>query len=196
MELFVNDEKIEITLETEKTVGDVLRSFEEDCAKNNATTVNIVLDGNLVSAEDFDEICKKEFSETTKLELTVITQDEIKNSFKVLGDECKDLSEKLLEVPVNIQSGKDREVNGLIAKLADFVDKFCHTASLSALFPEIFKNISIDSKNLTEFFADFSQILGDFEQAISSKDTVLMGDLAEYEISPRLLAISNAVKEI
>ncbi len=44
-----------------------------------------------------------------------------------------------------------------------------------------------------EFFADFSPILIDFEQALQNNDTVLIGDLSEYEICPRLKAISEAL---
>ena len=61
---------------------------------------------------------------------------------------------------------------------------------------DIYQKINIDGKKINEFFQEFSQILNDFEQAIASKDTVLMGDLAEYEISPRLLAIAKTIEEL
>ena len=38
MEFYVNGTKIDVELENEKTIGDVLRGFEEECAKSNATT--------------------------------------------------------------------------------------------------------------------------------------------------------------
>ena len=83
----------------------------------------------------------------------------------------------------------------MIASLADLIDNICHTASLSALFPERFGNLKIDNKSFSEFFSEFSQIFKDFEQAISSGDTVLMGDLAEYEISPRLEQLADSLEE-
>ena len=95
-----------------------------------------------------------------------------------------------------MQSGKDKEASTLITKLADLIEKFCHTATLSALFQDIYKKLTIDGKTINEFFQNFSGILNDFEQAIASKDTVLMGDLAEYEISPRLLLIAGTIKEL
>ncbi len=196
MELFVNGNKLDITLENEKTVGDVLKSFEEECAKNNATTIQIVLNGKKVEANDFDSICAQELSEKTKLELTVVSQDEIRDSLKTKAEESESLSEELLKLSAQLQGGKDKESSILISKLADFIDGFCRTASLSSLFPEFYQTISIDEKSLNDFFADFSPILNDFEQAIASKDVVLMGDLAEYEISPRLLMIANALKDL
>lgn len=196
MEFYVNGEKIDITLENEKTVGDVLKSFEEEFAKNNATTVKIIVDGKEIDASKFDEECKKPLEENTKLELSVVSQAEILDSFKELAKKCPKISEEMLSIPEKLQSGKDREVSSLITKLADFIDSFCHTVSLSALFPDSFKNIQIDGKTVKDFFTDFTQILSDFEQAISSKDTVSIGDLAEYEISPRLTAITESIKDL
>lgn len=196
MEFYVNNEKIDILLEDEKTIGDVLKAFEMECAKNNATTINITLNGKNIGADEFDSIFNEPIKDDTKLELVIITQDEIKSSFEAQIAECDSISAELLELPVRLQSGKDKEATDLIAKLADFIEKFCHTATLSALFEDIYKKLIIDGKKVNEFFQEFSEILNDFEQAIASKDTVLMGDLAEYEISPRLQAIAKTVKEL
>ena len=196
MELYVNNEKLDIVLENEKTVGDVLKSFEAECEKNNATTIHIVLNGKNIGADEFDSIFDEPLKDDTKLELVIISQAEIQNSFTAQLADCETISATLTELPVKLQSGKDKETTVLISQLADFIEKFCHTATLSALFPAIYEKLKIDGKSVNEFFQDFSQILGDFEQAIASKDTVLMGDLAEYEISPRLQAIARTIKEL
>ncbi|MBR1535743.1 MAG: hypothetical protein IJ630_02250 [Treponema sp.] len=196
MDFYVNNEKIDIVLESEKTVGDVLKSFEEECAKNKATTINIKLNGKNIGADEFDSIFTEPLKDDTRLELVIVTQDEIKSAFTAQLSECDSLSNELLELPVKLQSGKDKEATVLISKLADFIEKFCHTATLSALFEEIYSKLLIDGKSVNDFFQDFSEILNDFEGAIASKDTVLMGDLAEYEISPRLQAIATTIKEL
>ena len=105
-----------------------------------------------------------------------------------------DDSEELKQIPVKFQAGKDNEANSIITSLADLIDNICHTASLSALFPQKFEKIKIEGKTFVEFFADLSPVLKDFEQAIESKDTVLLGDLAEYEISPRLDSLADALE--
>lgn len=196
MEFFVNNEKLDIVLENERTVGDVLKSFEAECEKNNATTINITLNGKNIGADEFDSVFDEPLKDDTKLELVIITESEIKSSFGKQMSECESLSAELLELPVKLQGGKDREATGMISKLADFIEEFCHTATLSALFPAMYEKLCIDGKGINEFFQDFSQILNDFEQAIASKDTVLMGDLAEYEISPRLQSIAQTIKEL
>ena len=196
MDFFVNNEKLDIVLEDEKTVGDVLKSFETECAKNNATTINITLNGKNIGAQEFDSIFNEPLKEDTKLELVIISQAEIIDSFNNQLNDCDLLSKELQELPVKLQSGKDQEAGILITKFADFIEKFCHLATLSALFPEVYKKLNIDGKSINEFFQDFTQILNDFEQAIASKDTVLIGDLAEYELSPRLESITKTIREL
>ena len=51
MDLYINGQKLDITLEDEKTVGDVLRSFEKTAAQNKCATVGIQIDGKQVNAE-------------------------------------------------------------------------------------------------------------------------------------------------
>ena len=194
MELYVNDEKIDVELENEQTVGDVLKAFEAECAKTNATTVSICVDGKSVTAEEFDTVAARPLESDTKIALGVISQQAVEEAFKEQKNQCLKISEELKLLPAKFQSGKDREANCIITALADLIDSICHTASLSALFPQKFGTVTIDGKNFAGFFADFSPVLKDFEQAIDSKDTVLLGDLAEYEISPRLESLAAALE--
>ena len=194
MDFYVNGNKIDIQLENEKTVGDVLRAFEEECARNNATTVSIFVDSVQVRADTFDQAAQKELTENTKIELGIITKQEITDMFLQDAQTCRDVAAELEQVPVQLQSGKDRDAHLIISHLADLVDSICHTSSLSALFPETYSKVSIGGKKIADYFADLSAMLTEFEHALQSKDTVLVGDLAEYELSPRLIAFADAME--
>lgn len=196
MEFYVNGEKIDITLENEKTVSDVLKSFEEEAAKNDATTIGIKINGESVPAGDFEKVVGQELKNDTKIELNVLSKGNLLDRLatsKALFDE---LSTKMSDVPVALQSGKDKEANTMIAVLADAIDEFCHTATLCALFPELYNALVIDGKSITEFFEEFAPIVADFEQSLESKDTVTSGDLCEYEIAPRLTSIAASIGAI
>lgn len=193
MELFVNETKIDIQLEDEKTVGEVLTAFESELEKENATIININLDGKTIFPDEIDNILQKELEANTIIKLEVISQNQIEQSFSVQKELSSTLAEEIKTLSVKFISGKDKEANSIIAKLADLIDSLCHTASLSALFPQKFGNLRIEGKTFPEFFKDFSEILRDFENAFESKDTVLMGDLGEYEISPRLIQLANSL---
>ncbi|MCR5724683.1 MAG: hypothetical protein K6G80_06330 [Treponema sp.] len=194
MELYVNGNPVDIQLENEKTIGDVLRAFEEECAKINATTVSIFVDGKQIRADIFDETAKCPLEENTKIELGIISLQEINASFKENAKICRSVASELEQIPVQLQSGKDKDANLIISSLADLVDDICHTASLSALFPEAYNSFSINGKKIAEFFSDLSAMLTEFEHALQAKDTVLVGDLAEYELSPRLIAFADAAE--
>lgn len=196
MEFYVNGEKIDITLENEKTVSDVLKSFEEEAAKNDATTIGIKINGESVPAGDFEKVVGQELKNDTKIELNVLSKGNLLDRLATSKARFDELSTKMPDVPVALQSGKDKEANTMIAVLADAIDEFCHTATLCALFPELYNALVIDGKSITEFFEEFAPIVADFEQSLESKDTVTSGDLCEYEIAPRLTSIAASIGAI
>lgn len=195
MQLFINGQEADVTLENEKTIGDVLSSFEKTCEENNAAVTAIQVDGKNVTAEIFDEVAKAPLKKETTIHFDVVTREDILGSFKFLSEKFAELSQQMENIPAQLQMGKDAEAQKSIAVLADTVEHFCHTATLASLFPETISSIEIDGKKLMEFFSDFPPVLGEFEQALQSNDTVLIGDLAEYEICPRLSALAKALGE-
>lgn len=196
IEVYINGNKTEVQLESEQTIGDVLRSFELTCEQNEAAVIGIVVDGKQISAQDFDSEADKPLGENTKFEFSVITKTAIKDSFDNLSKCFDALSTKMENIPVDFQNGKATNVTASIKELADTIDDLCHIAALASLFPETFTNTTINGMNFNDFFHEFSPILLDYEQALQSNDTVLIGDLSEYEICPRLKAISEALKNI
>ena len=196
MEFYVNNEKIDVQLENEKTVGDVLKSFELTCEQNNAAVIGININNKTITADIFDEESKKELSDDTKIEFTIVTIDTIKDSFKSLAKLFDNLSGKMEEIPVLLQKGETKIATESITTLADSINHFCHLAALASLFPETFTKTTIDGMNFNDFFKEFSPILADFEQALQNNDTVMIGDLSEYEICPRLKSISESLKNM
>ena len=163
------------------------------CEENAAAVIGICVDGKTITAESFDEEADKALGKDTKFEFSVVTKDSIKQSFAELSKLFTELSQEMENVPLALQSGKNKEVSNSIKNVADSIDNFCHIATLASLFPQDFGTATIDGKQFSDFFKDFSPILADFEQALTNNDTVLIGDLSEYEICPRLKAISQAL---
>jgi hypothetical protein len=159
-------------------------------------TVGITIDGKKIDADSFDTAAAQVLAPETKIEMTVIAAAELQNSFKQLIGTFGTLAQKMKQVPVDLQSGKDAEAGKTVTELADRMDEFCHLTALSALFPDKYGTLKIDGKTVSEFFADFSGILSDFEKGLESSDTVMIGDLSEYEISPRLEAIVCALEAL
>lgn len=193
---YINGEEVQVQLEGESTIGDVLKSFEMTCEQNQAAVIGISVDGNSITAENFDKEAGKALGKDTKFEFSVVTKDSIKQSFTALAQLFSQLALQMEEVPAALQAGKNAEVSNSITKVADSIDNLCHVAVLASLFPDDFKETIVEGKKITEFFQEFSPILLDFEEALKNNDTVLIGDLSEYEICPRLKAISEALEKI
>lgn len=195
MELYINDEKVDVTLEDEKTVGDVLKGFEAECEENNAAVIGIAVDAEKVTAESFDDVAKNELKPNTKIEFSVITKQAIFDSFKRLSTLFSELAARMEELPTDLQLGREKEITTTIKNLADNIEEFCHIAALATLFDD-FSDILIENVPFKDFFAEFSPILKDFEDALKANDTVSVSDLAEYEICPRLQAISKTLENL
>lgn len=196
MILKVNGENVDITLENERTVGDFLKSFESEAAKNQATTTGIRLNGKEIPAEEIDGIMENELKDDTLIELDVVSKPTVIESFHKCASSFEEIDSKLSEISVLLQSGRDREASDTINSLATAMSDFVHVARMSVLFPELYEQISIDGMNLQAFFEEFSPILKDFEGAMESKDSVTVGDLSEYEISPRLKNVIQALQSL
>ena len=193
VEFYINGQNVDVQIEDEQTIGDVLKSFEQTCEENEAAVIGISVDGKQITAEIFDEEAAKSLGKNTKFEFSVVTKGSILESFQNLAVLFESLSEKMEEIPLAIQNGQNAEVTQSIKKLADNINEFSHVATLASLFPDTFTEIKINDMNFNDFFGDFSQILLDFEAALQNNDSVLVGDLCEYEICPRLKAISTAL---
>ncbi|MBO4387188.1 MAG: hypothetical protein J5817_09295 [Treponema sp.] len=193
MQLKVNGENVDITLEGEKTVGEVLKSFEAEASKNEATTTNIILNGKEIAADEFEKILGEPILDDTSIDLTVVSRTALVRNFKESGKKLEEMQAELGNVSTLLQSGKDAQVGKIITALADEISNFLHIARLSALFPEFYKGLEAGGKDIGQFLEDFMPFLKDFEEALGSKDTVTVGDIAEYEISPRLKQMAEAV---
>ncbi len=193
MQLKVNGENVDITLEGEKTVGEILKSFEAEASKNEATTTNIILNGKEIGADEFEKILGEPILDDTSIDLTVVSKTSLVRNCKESGKKLEERQARLGTVSTLLQSGKDAQVGTIITELADQISNFLHIARLSSLFPEFYKELQAGGKDIGQFLEDFMPFLKDFEEALGSKDTVTVGDIAEYEISPRLKQMAEAV---
>lgn len=189
MKIYINGQEADITLDTEQNLGDVLKSFEMECERNNATTINIVVNGQELLANEFDTIILKSIEEIETLELTTITENDVLASLQDIGERFCQIVDDLKMISVQFQNGHDKQAFATVTKLADNVDYFCKATALSSLFPERFVNMDVEGVKVQDFFADFSSVLAEFEEAFKNSDSIMLGDLAEYEITPRIESI-------
>jgi hypothetical protein len=91
----------------------------------------------------------------------------------------------LTDVAVQLHTGKDREAMGVIIGLAELLQK-------------LFRSLAwVNDEGVAEkAVPGLKEILMELEGALENGDTVLIGDLLEYEIRPRLQDLPRRLTEV
>jgi hypothetical protein len=103
---------------------------------------------------------------------------------------------RLEELPLDMQTGKDQraaETIQLFSKMGEKLFRIFFIFKSEGLSPD---NFTIDGLSVKIFVEDFSSTLKELSSAYENKDTVLAGDIAEYELAPRLTKLFSAMKSI
>lgn len=195
MDIYLNSEPLQLQLEDEKTLGDFLIGFEKLSEEFEATIIKIIVDGKIITADKIDENSSIPLDSIQKLELETLKKSDILETYANINNECENLFEKLENVGVQLQNNSDLEASKTVAEFANFFDYFCRIMTLSTLF-DFYEKLDFDGLKAKEFLSDFSPILNDLKNALEEKDTVLIGDLCEYEILPRLKTIQKTIMQV
>jgi hypothetical protein len=103
------------------------------------------------------------------------------------------LAQRLRDLPLDIQTGKDSraaETMGLFSALAEKLIRLFNVLKVERVFPE---NLTVGGVPVADYLSEFDSTLKDLIRAYEDRDTVLVGDLAEYELAPRLLQFYSAI---
>jgi hypothetical protein len=107
------------------------------------------------------------------------------------------LAVRLEELPLDIQTAQDRKVAETVSVFSLTVDKLLRLIRILRIQKtDKLENIVIDSQPFSLFIEQFTALLGEFLAAYEQNDVVLLGDVAEYELSPRLLKLYTAMGTI
>ncbi|MDR0636833.1 MAG: hypothetical protein LBF87_07120 [Treponema sp.] len=107
------------------------------------------------------------------------------------------LAKRLEELPLDIQTAQDRKVAETVNIFSLTVDKLLRLIRILRIQDvNVMENVAIDNQPFSLFIENFTALLGEFLAAYEANDVVLLGDLAEYELSPRLLKLYTAMGSI
>jgi hypothetical protein len=112
--------------------------------------------------------------------------------------EADEIVRRLEDLPLDMQTGKDSRAAETITLFSPLAEKIYRLIFLFRQFGADIETIGVDSGaadpvNLQGYINDFSAVLTEFTTAYENNDTVLVGDLAEYELAPRLLRLCSAL---
>ncbi len=109
---------------------------------------------------------------------TASPESEARSAAEALAE----MAEKLDDVAVQLQTGQDKTAMETIIRLTELLQMFMRALSW------------LDGSDTVEkTMNDMNGILSELEEALKAGDTVLIGDLLEYEIKPRLIKLPSGM---
>ncbi|MQY76900.1 MAG: hypothetical protein GH155_04645 [Spirochaeta sp.] len=130
----------------------------------------------------------KQLAETFSRLLT-----EISNPVKALNNLALELEKcisEISDVSLLLQTGKDRKAMEAIIRFTELNENLIRVfLNLKMSRSEESEELTIDDMSLKEFYTELNTVLKELVEAFHSQDSVLIGDLLEYEIAPRLESI-------
>lgn len=102
-------------------------------------------------------------------------------------------AEELADLPVLLQTGKEDKAMKTVLYFIEVFNKVIR------VIPELkqagmdLDTLKIDGQGLAEFYGSFNAVLRELTGAFEHKDAVLIGDLAEYEVLPRMRSFFAAM---
>jgi hypothetical protein len=101
---------------------------------------------------------------------------------------------RMEDLPLDIQTGKDARAAETVQIFSTVTEKLLRLFALLKLEGFIIDTLLIDGMPFDAFIENFNAALKELLAAYEIQDAVLAGDLAEYELAPRLRDFYAAIK--
>ena len=144
------------------------------------------LSGNGLSVTDFSIIVEERLRELTD------PLQEITGSEALVNN----ISQRMEEFPLDMQTGKDQRAAETIRFFSQISGKLFRIFFMYKTEGLSVDTFVIDERPAKTFIEEFNSALRELSDAYENRDTVLAGDIAEYELAPRLLKFFTAMKNM
>ncbi|MDR1956491.1 MAG: hypothetical protein LBQ30_06510 [Treponema sp.] len=272
MDIFINEEPADITLESEKTLGELVAGIEAWLAGSENRISGLRINGEPLQVSSLAEALEQDLQGIERLDITISAWPQLALEALLTGKEAlaayenlsleerrsieerweehaaahflsehlpdlavllqrtfrgellpaemgtllderirevtdpgKELREastlissiatRLEDLPLDIQTGKDRRAAETVDLFARTAEKLLRLVRLLQLQGFALESFVIDTLPFSDFINEFRGALSELVSAYENQDAVLVGDLAEYELSPRLLKLYASVRD-
>jgi hypothetical protein len=273
MDITINGKAADITIENEKTLGDLLAGLEQWLAGSGSRLSGLLVDGEKISAGDVSACLGLEIVNLKNLDILVSTWGDLAaEALETLHQTCEfygaasfedrgeiegrwlespaagflaqeipemagfagrtlrgeglspadlgllteerlrelenpaaeiagaeglvsGIAGRMEELPLDIQTGKDNravETMQLFSRMGEKLFRLLFILETEGLSMD---TLTVEGQPAKTFIDEFSAALKELSAAYENKDSVLVGDLSEYELAPRLLKFYSALRE-
>lgn len=196
MEIQINGTPVHYQVESEKTVGELLGAIESECEKSGMTITGIRADGAVVPADALDALFARGIASIERVELETVSGPEILETLRNVGSYFSDCAPLLREIPVQLQTGKDMRVMETINGFSTNLQNMYRLLPLLPLTGLDAGGPDVDGTPLAQVSGDLAPILSELLDGLKNKDTVLVGDISEYELAPRIERLGAVLQAI
>ena len=149
-------------------------------------------------------LCDKAFSgaEISVQALRAITEErlhEIENPVsELVGLEqlVAEVCVRLEDLPLDTQTGKDTKANQTVQMFAGVTEKIFRIISILTAQGYLNNEIKIEDIEIKTFISDFRNVVSELLDAYKNSDTVLIGDLCEYELAPKIRSLFSSISAV
>jgi len=196
MDILINGNKIDYTIEKEKNLGEILGAIESLCEESGMTITGIRVDGSTFEADTLDPLFARDPSGISTIELDTINSQDIIGMLRDFGNRMSGFVPQLKEIPVQLQTGKDMTVLETIHRFSLDLQGLYQVLPLIPLAGLPGESSTVDGIPFGEYPSELAPVLSELIKALEIKDTVLAGDLSEYELAPRIERLGMALSAV
>ena len=271
MEIRINEHPLDVSLENEKTIGDVLAALDQWLYDSKHILSGLSIDGQKIPASQIEEVFLRDIDSVNCLDIEtnsvadittsslVTLLDDIKEfenidfskksnflsnwtesaAGRFINSEMADLyklcvsafqgdvliqtlrsiteerlnevnspveefiktepvlneiCEKLVDLPLDIQTGKDMKAAQTVQLFTAITEKIFRIFYQLDIQDYFAKDQTADNKNkIISLINEFTDVLKDLLEAYEKNDSVLVGDLAEYEASVKIKELYSVI---
>lgn len=196
MEIYINGHMIDYIRENESTLGEILGSLESECEKSGMTITAIRVDDRELAASELDGLFALEPEKVSKIELETISGQDIQAMLRELGSEFAQCVTPLMDVPIQLQTGKELAVMETINQFSMRLEHLYRLLPLLPLGKFEPEDLLVASTPLSDLPGVLSPVLEELLGALKNRDTILVGDLSEYELAPKIEELSAVLSAL
>jgi hypothetical protein len=111
------------------------------------------------------------------------------------GPLVADICGRLEELPLDTQTGKDARAAETMSVFSSIAEKVFRVFNILKAEGLLAEHITVEDMPIAAYITEFSAALRELLAAYEQHDTVLVGDLAEYEMAPRLRKLHAAMAD-
>jgi hypothetical protein len=103
---------------------------------------------------------------------------------------------EISDVSVLLQTGQDKQAMSVVIAFSELSQKITRLYPILANSRSLnFSELTVGSVSFEEFYLSLNEIMRELTEAFEAKDSVLIGDLLEYEIAPRLEKLIQVLEQ-